>query len=236
MRLRTRLAISVAALAVTATGVATAPAYADALPIDEPTITVGTLTPEEEAQVHAELDGAPKVDMYYNGGKVDPAADDLSGAQVCTEVSVDGTMECFDTVEESNQYLAAHAPTVASRESAAEMAASEDTVGTLAYRDCPANYVCLWQDASYKGRRLQWPTYDEWKTRHLDQYSPSFRDKASSVYVNRQSRGIYLYDFRSGLPDPKMLVPGGYSIISNFRNVDYPYGGTWNDRADAIKF
>ncbi|MGW3113904.1 peptidase inhibitor family I36 protein [Streptomyces sp. NPDC001091] len=165
--------------------------------------------------------------MFYEGRKIDPASD-WQGANVCVEVSEDGTMQCFDNDTESNKFLAAHAPTAQARAGAkqalagveqvrpvvAEQAvsgpsATAKTAAVKGHSSCPGSYVCLWQDADYAGRRLQWPTYSESKTRHLDQYSPSFQDKASSAFVNRPQRGV---------------------------EVDYTYGGSWNDRADAIKF
>ncbi|MFH8796044.1 peptidase inhibitor family I36 protein [Streptomyces sp. NPDC017941] len=230
MRIRTRIAVSTSALGLTLSGVATAPAYGDDTVPDVPSAVTGTLSPEEEEEVHRELDDAPKVDMWLNGQKVDPSSEDLHGAEVCAEVSEDGTMECFDTPEASNTYLARHAPTEASRRGAAEAATARR------YQDCPSDWVCLWQHADYKGRRLQWPTYPSAKTRHLDQYSPSFRDKASSAYVNRMQRGVTLYDFRTARPDPKLILASGRTLWSNFKNYDYAYGGNWNDKADAIKF
>ncbi|MFP3991465.1 peptidase inhibitor family I36 protein [Streptomyces sp. E11-3] len=231
MHIRTRASIAAVAFAVAAPLLVTTSAYADSsVPDDAPAPISGTATPEEEREVREELKDAPKVDMYYRGEKVDPKSDDLNGAQVCAEVSEDGTMECFDTEQESNKQLAKQAPTAGARMGAA-LAAS-----TRKYEDCPNGWVCLWQDADYSGRRLQWPTYDESKTRHLNQYSPSFRDKASSAYVNRPQRGVWLYDFRSGMPDPKLVLGAKYSLWPNFTKYSYPYGGNWNDKADAIKF
>lgn len=229
------------------TGITAAPSLAADEPGTAPEIVSDVLTPEEEEQVHAEADPANKVDMYYKGEKVDPASD-WEGADICAEVSEDGTMQCFDSDEEANTFLAAHAPTAETRAGAKQAlvaGAAEpaevtlvpaEQVTILKYQDCPSGWVCLWQDANYSGRRLQWPTYDTAKTRHLDQYSPSFRDKASSAYVNRPQRGVELYDFRTGLPDPHLFLGAGYSLYPNFKNISYVYGGNWNDKADAIKF
>jgi hypothetical protein len=206
-----------------------APSLAADTPGPVPGVVTDVLTPAEEAQVHAEADATAKVDMYYQGEKVDPASD-WNGAEICVEVSEDGTMQCFDNNTEANKYLAAHAPTAAARTGA------KQALKNRKYQDCPSSYVCLWQDSNYTGRRLQWPTYPEAKTRHLDQYSPSFRDKATSAFVNRPQRGVELYDFRSGMPDPHLFLGAGYSLYSNFKNIDYTYGGNWNDKADAIKF
>ncbi|MEY9992250.1 hypothetical protein ABIE67_004282 [Streptomyces sp. V4I8] len=228
MRIRTMLTIAVVG-SLALTGVTVAPSLAAADPAPPASVVSDVLTPEEEAEVHAAADAADKVDMYYKGEKVDPASD-WSGADVCVEVSEDGTMQCFDSNTEANRHLAAHAPTAAAR------AGAKQALTSRKYSDCPNSYVCLWQDSNYTGRRLQWPTYPEAKTRHLDQYSPSFRDKATSAYVNRPQRGVELYDFRSGLPDPHLFLGAGYSIYPNFKNIDYTYGGNWNDRVDAIKF
>ncbi|MFH9426064.1 peptidase inhibitor family I36 protein [Streptomyces sp. NPDC017529] len=230
MHIRVRTTVAAAALAVATAGIAAAPAFADTTAPETPGAVSGTATPEDEAQVHKELENAPKVEMYYHGKKIDSTSDDLGGAQLCAEVSEDGTMECFDNQQEANAYLGRHAPTEEARLGAKSAAVLRS------YNDCPKNWVCLWQDANYKGRRLQWPTYASSKTRHLDQYSPSFRDKASSAYVNRPQRGVELYDFRTGMPDPHLFLGAGYSAYPNFKKISYAYGGNWNDKADAIKF
>jgi hypothetical protein len=229
------LAVAVA-LTLAAT---TAPAVA-ADTEDIPGVITGVLTPEEEAQVHAAADSDLKIDMYYNGEKIDPAGD-WEGAQICAEVDEDGTMECFDNDTEANSRLASAAPTKEARQGAAAALTGQarqpmGSASVLAYTDCRSGWVCLWQDGNYKGRRLQWPTYDKAKTRHLDIYSPSFRDKASSAAVMRSQRGVTLYDFRTGLPDPKAYLASGYTIWASFSGFDYPTGGGWNDKADAIQF
>ncbi|MFF8938462.1 peptidase inhibitor family I36 protein [Streptomyces paradoxus] len=242
MRIRTMLTIA-AIGSVALTGVTAVPSLAADEPVPGPEMVSDVLTPEEESKVHAAADPADKVDMYYKGEKVDPASD-WNGADICAEVSEDGTMQCFDSDAEANKFLAANAPTAEARAGAKRALAAPQKVTMVApqeaaiqrYQDCPSSYVCLWQNSNYSGRRLQWPTYDTAKTRHLDQYSPSFRDKASSAFVNRPQRGVELYDFRSGLPDPHLFLGSGYSLYSNFKNIDYTYGGSWNDRADAIKF
>ncbi|MFE5815827.1 peptidase inhibitor family I36 protein [Streptomyces sp. NPDC056479] len=228
MRIRTMLTIA-AVGSMALTGVTATPSLAADEPGAIPDVASGVLTPEEEAEVHAEADPTDKVDMYYKGEKVDPASG-WNGAEVCAEVSEDGTMQCFDSNTEANRYLAAHAPTAETR------AGAKQALTARKYQDCPSNYVCLWQDSNYTGRRLQWPTYDTAKTRHLDQYSPSFRDKATSAFVNRPQRGVELYDFRTGMLDPHLFLGAGYSLYKNFKDIDYTYGGNWNDKVDAIKF
>ncbi|WP_409239929.1 peptidase inhibitor family I36 protein [Streptomyces sp. PA5.6] len=235
-----RTTMAAAALALATAGITAAPAFADSSLPEVPGAVSGTATAEEEAQIRQEVENAPKVEMYYHGEKIDSRSDDLGGAQVCAEVSQDGTMECFDDQAEADAYLAEHAPTAQAREGAAAQSAPKAAPAAAALRsswlDCPKSWVCLWQDADFKGRRLQWPTYDTAKTRHLDQYSPSFRDKASSAYVNRPQRGVELYDFRTGMPDPHLFLGAGYTRYPNFTKISYAYGGNWNDKADAIKF
>ncbi|MFE1286700.1 peptidase inhibitor family I36 protein [Streptomyces sp. NPDC058751] len=105
------------------------------------------------------------------------------------------------------------------------------------YTACPANTVCLWEDAGYKGRMLKFPTHATAKTRHLSEWG--FRDKTSSAYVNRPQRGVECYDIRTGMPDPHLFLGAGYSLYKNFKNYDYPWisgGGNWNDKVDAIKY
>ncbi|WP_327749690.1 peptidase inhibitor family I36 protein [Streptomyces europaeiscabiei] len=234
MRIR-HLAIAVA-LALAAT---TAPAVA-ADTEETPGAITGVLTPEEEAEMQAAADPDLEIDMYYNGEKIDPAGD-WEGAQICAEVDEDGTMECFDDDTEANSRLATAAPTKETRQGAAAALTGQarqamGSASVLAYDDCRSGWVCLWQDANYKGRRLQWPTYDTSKTRHLDIYSPSFRDKASSAAVMRSQRGVTLYDIRNNLPDPKLILASGYTIWPRFSSYDYPVSGNWNDKADAIRF
>lgn len=210
-------------------------------PGSTPGVVSGVLTPEEEAKVHAEADPANKLDMFHNGVRIDPASG-WGGAEVCAEVSEDGTMQCFDDNAAANEYLASHAPTPSSRAGAARALTARtaaSTNGDMSVRkqeDCPNSWVCLWQDSNYTGRRLQWPTYDTAKTRHLDQYSPSFRDKTTSAAVNRRQRGVTLYDFRTASPDPQLVLGAGFSLYGDFRNYGYVYGGNWNDKVDAIKF
>ncbi|MFI2640290.1 peptidase inhibitor family I36 protein [Streptomyces sp. NPDC018610] len=239
MRIRTMLTVA-ATGSLALAGLSAAPSMAADDPTPVTGVVTGVLSPEEETAVETAPGSTGTVDMFYKGEKVDPASD-WSGANVCVEVSEDGTMQCFDNDTESNEYLATHAPTAAAR-AGAEQALTNARQGKTAvaaasgYSACPNSYVCLWQDANFSGRRLQWPTYSEAKTRHLDQYSPSFRDKASSAYVNRPQRGVELYDFRTGMPDPHLFLGAGYSLYSNFKNISYTYGGSWNDKADAIKF
>ncbi|MFE9659157.1 peptidase inhibitor family I36 protein [Streptomyces sp. NPDC005955] len=217
-----------------ATGIFVTPSFANA-PVPNPAPPVsGTLTPAEEAEL--ESSATHPASVYYQGALVPDNVDIPDAAQVCAEVGVDATMHCFDTDAQANAYLAQHAPTQAAREGAAQAAAGAGNVGTNAYSDCPSTWVCLWEHADFTGRRLQWPTYDTAKTRHLDRYKPSFRDKTSSAFVNRPQRGVWLYDIRSGLPDPHLILASGWSLYSNFKDYDYPYGGNWNDKADAIKF
>lgn len=216
-------------IAATAVALASTVAPATAAGTEDPPVITDVLTPEEEAALNAEADPTNKVDMYYQGERVDPA-EDWSGADICAEVAEDGTMECFDSNAEANARLADAAPTELARQGAAQ------ALTQRAYNDCPNGWVCLWQNANYTGRRLQWPTYSEAKTRHLDQYSPSFRDKASSAAVMRPQRGVTLYDIRNNLPDPRLILPSGYTIYSDFKKYDYVFGGSWNDKADAIKF
>ncbi|MFE1444421.1 peptidase inhibitor family I36 protein [Streptomyces sp. NPDC058739] len=237
MRIR-RLLPVVTALALAA-GAAPAAAADAAIPAD---VVTDVLSPEEEAAVHAAANAEEKVDIYYQGELIDPAGD-WEGAAICAEVNENGTMQCFDSEIEANNRLAAIAPTAEAREGAAAALAKKtswkstvNSSGALAYDDCPNGWVCLWQDSNFTGRRLQWPTYETAKTRHLDQYSPSFRDKASSAAVMRSQRGVTLYDFRSGLPDPRLILTSGWTLWPNFKDYDYTYGGNWNDKADAIKF
>lgn len=113
----------------------------------------------------------------------------------------------------------------------AELAAVEPTaqVGTQSVYSCPYGWACLWEHVDYQGRRLQWRTKG---VKNLADWG--FRDQASSAYNNRRLYGFVLRDFRTRLPDPRIILPVG-ATKSNLKNVKYLYGGDWNDKVDAVE-
>jgi hypothetical protein len=147
----------------------------------------------------------------YHGQVID-LADGWQNAQACTEFS-NGTVKCYDTDAEARRDLPA---------------APAGTIGTRASSDCAYRWVCLWQDAAYTGRILRWSAPG---TKNLGDWN--FRDKASSACNNKAIGGAELDDLRTGLPDPMMFVGVG-SCVKDFSKVDYPYGGSWNDKADKL--
>jgi hypothetical protein len=163
----------------------------------------------------------------YHGKKIN-LRDGWAGAQACAEFAV-GDVRCYDTTAEADRAVRPAAGTAApAAPAAAGAAGAAGDVHADALGDCVYGWVCLWQDDNYKGRRLQWSAPG---TKKLADWN--FRDKASSGAVNRVQGGVECVDYRTGLPDPRMFLGAGGAY--RFPTVDYPYGGTWNDRVDEIK-
>ncbi len=145
----------------------------------------------------------------YNGKKID-LSKTWGDAQACAEIKI-GDVRCYDTEAEANR--------------ATNTAGG---VSTKASGDCPSGYVCLWANSNFTGRRLQWSAHG---TKTLGQYG--FRDKASSVFARRPIGGVEGVDYRTGRPDPHVFLAAA-TYYDNLQEVDYVYGGTWNDRFDEI--
>ncbi|MFF4650519.1 peptidase inhibitor family I36 protein [Streptomyces sp. NPDC001380] len=184
----------------------------------------------------------------HDGRTID-LADGWDGASVCNEFP-DRSVGCFDTTAEADAAVAAHDaahPQPRTLRSGAGRAAAEaagDGYGvgpvTTAPADpvppgyarstesCPASYVCLWQDAGYRGRMLRWSAPG---TKRLQEWD--FRDKASSACDLKAVGRGGLYDWRPLMPDPELLLPAD-ACVKDFTKVGYRTGGSWNDRADAL--
>ncbi|MEW1638822.1 peptidase inhibitor family I36 protein [Streptomyces sp. NPDC093801] len=93
---------------------------------------------------------------------------------------------------------------------------------------CGFGWTCLWQDAGWYGRKLQWSADG---SKNLGDWS--FRDKASSTCNNDEIGGMGLYDWRTGMPDPEIITALGY-CLKNLHVYGYPYGGNWGDKADEL--
>lgn len=95
--------------------------------------------------------------------------------------------------------------------------------------DCPAGYVCLWENAGYVGAMWAW---------HEGYYDPDFTDNQclnctgnrfhddASSWWNRTSRHYCVSDGTYG-GNPDNTMP-----IGTFGN----FTGWWNDRASSIGF
>ncbi|MEU1001215.1 peptidase inhibitor family I36 protein [Streptomyces tibetensis] len=213
----------VAALCAFATSATTATAAPEPTAIPE----VGLATPAEEAELQQQLAESKPVIAAYRGEKIN-LADGWQGAQACSEVP-SGEVYCYDTVGEADQALAEIAPANA-RGTGSGVASPRvrGEFGPMASQDCVAGWVCLWEHANYKARRLQWSAKGTKKLGDWD-----FRDKASSGCVARIQGGVLAYDARTGLPDPYMALGAGYCY--HFSTADYPTGGSFNDKVDYIE-
>jgi hypothetical protein len=187
----------------------------------------------------------------YHGEEIVLADGWPQNATTCTEVAV-GDVRCYDSVEEELKDLAdeslGHAAAAKNQGmkvpgaldtkglspkplhdvSAPSASVKDDSVGTAAISDCYYGYACLFDYVSYSGKILKWSA-DGTKT--LDGWD--FRDKAGSGCNNRSGtgNGAHVSDWRAGW-DPELLMPMGGCY--NFSNQDYFYGGSWNNKADAI--
>ena len=173
------------------------------------------------AQPAGPATGAHSVIADYHGKKID-LAKGWQGAQVCVEYP-DAKVNCYSTVAESDRATAAYRAT-----HAMPAAATKAGVSPQSINDCLSPWVCLWQNVNYSGHKLEWSTPG---TKTLGKWG--FRDKTSSACNNRPIYGATLTDYRDYLPDPELIVPLG-SCLSNFTKISYPYGGNWNDKADAL--
>ncbi|MEU0032180.1 peptidase inhibitor family I36 protein [Streptomyces sp. NPDC006335] len=163
----------------------------------------------------------------YDGKKIN-LAESWEGASICTELP-NGEVHCYDSNEES---LAD--PELPAQVRKASLRATTD-LASDPHDKCAADYWCLFQDANYGGRRLQFSSSGK---KNLGDYG--FRDKLSSVFywVGRWSINYgtaTIWDSRSWpLHDREreLIPPHGWA---NFKNMDYPGGGNWNDKVDVFQ-
>ena len=140
----------------------------------------------------------------YHGKRID-LSKGWQGAQACAEFAV-GDVRCYDTAAEAD---------TATRP-AGEVAAK-------GMWDCPGTWVCLWQDKNYTGRRLQWSAAGTKKLADWD-----FRDKTTSVFLNRVQRGMEAVNYRTlGLDDHSF-----YCASCAYDNLA---ASGWNDKIDEVK-
>ncbi|MFF3416949.1 peptidase inhibitor family I36 protein [Streptomyces sp. NPDC002698] len=197
-------------------------AHADE-PVPEPSVTTTPAPVEEEP-----TEPVKPVIADYRGQKIDLSSS-WEGANICTELP-DGEVHCYDTDEES---LAD--PDLPAKVREDTLKASKLQAASDPRDNCASDYWCLYQDPNYKGRRLQFSSSGK---KNLGDYG--FRDKLSSVYywVARWPLNYgyaTIWDSRSGLLHDRqrdLEPPHGWS---NFKNMDYPGGGNWNDKVDAFE-
>ncbi|MEU3776317.1 peptidase inhibitor family I36 protein [Streptomyces sp. NPDC032472] len=220
--------VGVAAAAIAAPLIATPAASAATTPLPAAPVS-GTLSPAAEQQMLSEIATSKPVIATYKGKQIN-LAQNWEGARVCAEVS-DGSVECFDSQGEADAALVNENASVARRESAVRKAlggtAAQAPASTSAIGDCGFGWICVWEHSDYSGRRLQWNAKG---TKNLSNWG--FRDQASSGCVNRYQYGASLVDFRDFQLDPEMLMGAGSCY--DFTKASYVWGGTWNDKADAV--
>lgn len=150
----------------------------------------------------------------YRGGTID-LSEGWGDAIACVVFSrID--VRCFDTYEEAD--------------AAAAVAGKSETTpsgrpSTLAKSDCGGGWLCLWEDAYYSNRRLQ---FSDGYWQDLSAYG--FNDKTSSwfnnqdcAWYNSKNDWGYLWDWAYG--SSISLSPCGSASTM----------GSWNDRADEVQ-
>ncbi|MFE3940545.1 peptidase inhibitor family I36 protein [Streptomyces sp. NPDC059118] len=188
----------------------------------------------------------------YNGQTID-LGEGWQGAAICTEVAA-GDVRCYDTPEEEQLDLAdeslGHAleaeavglkvPNALStkgakqrtltevpRGAAGALADVQDvSVGIQSIEQCTYGFACVYDATNYTGRILKFASGGK----NLADWD--FRDKTGSACNNKSSGGMDFTDFRTGLPDPHAYTALG--TCNKMTDVDYPYGGDWNNKADHV--
>ncbi|MET8094867.1 peptidase inhibitor family I36 protein [Streptomyces sp. NPDC005236] len=193
----------------------------------EPSATA-TQDPSTQDPSTPAAEPASPVIAEYDGRKIN-LAESWEGADSCTELP-SGEVHCYDTTREAQTDPAL--PASIRKETRAALA----TQAVAAAPDrCIADYWCLYADADYKGKIIRLSSSGK---HDLSEWG--FRDKVSSVYywVLRWSLNYgtaTIWDYRSGVLHDRqrdMLPPHGWA---NFKNMDYPGGGDWNDKVDAFE-
>ncbi|MFJ7903897.1 peptidase inhibitor family I36 protein [Streptomyces sp. NPDC096198] len=185
-----------------------------------------TQSPTEEGADPA-ADPVHPVIADYEGRKIN-LAESWEGANICTELP-SGEVHCYDTDQEALADPALPAEVRAKSLRASALGAADP------HDNCDADYWCLYQDANYKGRRLQFSSDGK---KNLGDYG--FRDRLSSVFywVGRWTINYgtaKLWDSRSWPLDDRqrdLIPPQGWS---NLQDLPYPGGGNWNDKVDVFE-
>ncbi|MFF8537144.1 peptidase inhibitor family I36 protein [Streptomyces sp. SAS_267] len=225
-----RKPLTTALLAAAATGallLTTGPAaFADEATPD-PSATA-TQDPSTQDPTTPAAEPANPVIADYDGRKIN-LAESWEGADSCTELP-GGEVHCYDTTREAQTDPAL--PASVRKETRAALA----TQAAASPPDrCIADYWCLYADADYKGKIIRLSSSGK---HDLSEWG--FRDKVSSVYywVLRWSLNYgtaTIWDYRSGVLHDRerdLIPPHGWA---NFKNMDYPGGGNWNDKVDNFQ-
>lgn len=198
-------------------------AHAGEEPTAEPSVTE---TPVDEAP-------ANPVIAEYNGREIN-LAESWEGAESCTELP-SGEVRCYDSDAEALADPGLPAEIREQTRTATAAAPAGARAAAAPPDRCIADYWCLYMDSGYQGRLLR--LFSDGK-KDLNEWG--CRDKLSSVYywVGRYSINYgdaKITDLRSWPVEDRVRrldPPGGYS---NFRNLDYPGGGNWNDKVDIFE-
>lgn len=144
----------------------------------------------------------------YNGRVID-LSKGWQGAEICVEQTFDN-FRCYD---DEASYRAAENPD-----------SSLPSTGTRAYTDCPSGHFCLWDNANYNSRRVQ---YRALGTHNLG--SAGFANSANSVYNNRSGWTVAADDTCSS---ETLWVETRISELSTWQRQYC--SGSWNNKIDRV--
>lgn len=171
--------------------------------------TLGLMTAAPSVAGAAENTTGSGILATYNGRTIQ-LSDGWDGATVCAQVAVDD-VRCFD--DDAAYRAAMNLP-----------AAEDRAFGTADVYDCPGQWMCLWDNRAYAGRRLQWTVPGVFDLSRWD-----FRNRANSVANRKVQGGFHLTDL-----DPffdKTLLIGASQGVSDLGAVN----GNWNNKVDRVR-
>lgn len=94
-------------------------------------------------------------------------------------------------------------------------------ISTVAFGDCPPDWVCLWEHTDFAGTMIQVHDCCGW----LNLADVGFNNKMSS-WRNRRGVDAKVAEFAGG---------GGERLCLNNGSSDNNVGAAWNDRATSVK-
>ncbi|MGX2996141.1 peptidase inhibitor family I36 protein [Streptomyces sp. JNUCC 64] len=194
-----------------------------ATPTPEPTSTA------EPVEDQPDRGPAAPVMADYNGRRIN-LAESWEGATSCTELP-SGAVNCYDT-----DHAAMSDPELPA-------AVREEALEGLRPRipdRCLPDYWCLYSDADYKAKILRFSSDGQKKLKDW-----GMQNALSSVYYQVAQWSInygdaQIIDWRSWPVADRVrrLDAGGAGNpgrYPNFKSLDYPGGGTWNDKVDVFE-
>lgn len=167
----------------------------------------------------AERVAVPQGAVAVYHGRVIDLGDGWDGASICAVYSaVD--VRCYDNDAEFHADARLLTPGQASAQ---------------AMSDCYYGWACVWEHVNFAGRRLQFR--EPGSAQPLSEYS--FRDMTSSLWNNLPAGKYFdIIDYRTGMSDPYLAYRWA-EYGSDLTREPYPGGiyggGSWNDRADAVR-